>query len=576
MRLSAGAEVTLVGDPSPFRPAWEIRQVAPGIDELMLALVADTPAVPPSVQLRWDEPLIDSAATWAPLAGREKGFPYQWPASVAASSATVGSPVACLVNAAGQNRLCVACSETVHPGRLALGVVEETASAQCICEPFLPGRAAGGRFEVTLRLDRREIRYEQALADVARWWESLPKQTPAPVPDAARRPMYSTWYSFHQRLEPASLEEQCRRARELGCEAVIIDDGWQTLDDRRGYAYCGDWQPVRLPQLGELVGRLHEIGMRVLLWYAPPLVGVRSRAFSRYRDHLLRVEDPLAAGILDPREPEVRTYLTETLERAVIDWNLDGLKLDFLERFASDETDVAEAADSLLAELTARVRSSRPEVLVEFRQPYTGPRMRACANMLRAADCPGDHVRNRFSTIDLRLLSGGTACHSDMLMWHQAEPTESAALQLLAVLFSVPQISVLLDQVPPEHVEMLRFWLSFWHANRDVLLDGELRAASPELNYPVVTARDGRRQVSAVYADAVVRVSDAAVEELHVVNATRVGGVVVDLGPGWDAARLEIRDCRGDAVQDGDVTLRSGVQGLDVPPAGLVSLIREA
>ena len=24
-------------------------------------------------------------------------------------------------------------------------------------------------------------------------------------------------------------------------ESIIVDDGWQTDDNNRGYAYCGDW-----------------------------------------------------------------------------------------------------------------------------------------------------------------------------------------------------------------------------------------------------------------------------------------------------------------------------------------------
>jgi len=30
---------------------------------------------------------------------------------------------------------------------------------------------------------------------------------------------------------------------------IIVDDGWQTLDSARGYAYTGDWQPERMPDM---------------------------------------------------------------------------------------------------------------------------------------------------------------------------------------------------------------------------------------------------------------------------------------------------------------------------------------
>lgn len=148
----------------------------------------------------------------------------------------------------------------------------------------------------------------------------------------------------------------------------------------------------------------------------------------------------------------------------------------------------------LLSETMRRLRAIKPEVMIEFRQRYIGPAMRKYGNMFRAADCPNDAVTNRVRTIDVRMLAGDSAVHADMLMWNYAEPVETAALQLLNVLFSVPQVSVRLEAVPAEHRAMLRFYLGFWREYRDVLLDGTLRADHPELDYPRVTAiRAGAR-----------------------------------------------------------------------------------
>ena len=125
--------------------------------------------------------------------------------------------------------------------------------------------------------------------------------------------------------------------------------------------------------------------------------------------------------------------------------------------------------------------------MIEFRQPYTGPAMRKYGNMLRAADCPNVALINRVATTDLRLLSGKTAVHADMLMWHNSESVENAALQLLNVLFSVPQISVKLADIPKEHFEMVRFYTDYWLKNRDLLLEGEFVPYSPQSNYPMIT-----------------------------------------------------------------------------------------
>src|SRR5260370_25895812 len=88
-------------------------------------------------------------------------------------------------------------------------------------------------------------------------------------------------------------------------------------------------------------------------------------------------------------------------------------------------------------------------------------------------------------TFVLRLLCVEPAVDADMLMWNKDEPVESAALQIVNILFAVPQISVLLDTLPPQHLTMVRYWLAFWRQHRDVLLDGELAALHPETHYPV-------------------------------------------------------------------------------------------
>ena len=59
---------------------------------------------------------------------------------------------------------------------------------------------------------------------------------------------------------------------------MIVDDGWQTLDSKRGYAFTGDWKPERIPEMKRFVDAVHERGMKILLWYAMSLVGERSES----------------------------------------------------------------------------------------------------------------------------------------------------------------------------------------------------------------------------------------------------------------------------------------------------------
>lgn len=562
----------------------------PGLDLVTLTLLSDAPAPPPACALAFTQPSTDTHATWTPGAGFYKGVRMDWSAPFDAK-ATSQAPVVCLHSYSGENRLTFACDEVLSPVRLRAGVREETGEFMCQISLFDAPAPAATRYTLTLRVDTRPVPYHAALRDVARWWAAQPGNLPLAVPAAGREPMYSTWYSFHQDFTAPALEAEAARARDLGCSAIIVDDGWQTDDANRGYAFCGDWEVAasRIPDMRAHVARVHALGLRYLLWYSVPFVGIHAKNHARFAGKYLYHVDRLHASVLDPRFPEVREFLINTWENAVRDWDLDGLKLDFVDRFDPAQTtvhaavdgrdlaDVMVAVDRLLSDASARLRALRPDILIEFRQTYVGPRMRHYGNLLRANDCPNDSLRNRVSVLDIRLLCDTTAAHADMLMWHPDDPVESAALQLLNVLFAVPQISVRLDRVSPEHRAMLRHWLGFWREWREVLLDGELRPLYPEHNYPVVLARSasGARAIAVAYADVVVPSPSAQHhDEFAIVNATREPRVTVEFFRSSGPCRLRVVDCVGRVVEERTADFPPGLHALAIPSAGLALLTR--
>jgi alpha-galactosidase len=576
-----GYEVRLDAEGEGFRGSLSTSTPENGVELVHLRVEADEAGRPPVFRLSWSHPLVSVHGFWHPGAGYDKGLGVDWGKGFY-SKATSGAPVGCLYDLRGRNRLTFAFSDALNPVTFHAGVHEESADVSCWVRLFEEPLAPLSIYEATLRLDARNLPYFETLSDVSHWWTSLPGYEPAGVPETARLPMYSTWYSFHQDLDPGRVEEQCRLAKEIGCEAVIVDDGWQTTSNERGYAYTGDWEPTpeKVPDMRAHVERVHDLGMKFLLWYSVPFVGVHSRAWERFSGMLLAEIERLGAGVLDPRFPEVREFLIGTYETALREWDLDGFKLDFVDSFgASQETGggrdydgVPEAVDRLLEDTIGRLRRIKPDVMVEFRQSYVGPLMRKYGNMFRAMDCPNDAVENRMHTLDIKLLGGDTATHSDMLMWHPQDPVESAALQLVNVLFSVPQISVLLDRVPPEQVEMLRFWLGFWREHRDVFLDGEIEPRHPEAVYPVVLARTGTKLVAAAYGNALVPLEGELPPTLLLVNGTLEDGVVLDIAGDAGTRDVEVRDCRGRVMRSDGVELDAGLHEIDVPAAGVAVL----
>lgn len=596
---AGGHEVTVEVSDSAFKVSVISAASETGVYLVHLRLTAPTELPPPSVSLSWTHPVIQIAGVWHPAADRNRALPVSWGRGFT-SKATTSAPVFSLYGSDGQSRLTFAFSDALNSVVLRAGVHEETSTFHCSVALFGEPAAPISSYEATLRLDTRVIPYYLALDDVQRWWAAQPGYQPAPVPEVARLPMYSTWYSMHQTVSPAEIEEQSRLGKEIGCEAIIVDDGWQTSNNQRGYAYCGDWEPApaKISDMREHVARVHALGMKYLIWYSVPFVGSFSRAFERFAGKFLRVLPDFfqtggQVGLLDPRFPEVREYLIGTYERAVRDWDLDGFKLDFVDAFTPRETlgspgrsaeppleygggrdydSVAVAVDRLLKDTRARLDAVKPGIAIEFRQSYIGPLMRTYGTMFRAGDCPNDAVTNRVRTLDVRLLCGNTAAHDDPLMWHPSEPVESAALQLLNGLFGVPQVSVRLDQVPPEHLAMLRFLIAFWREHRDVLLDGSLRPASPELLFPVVYAATRRKLLAALYSNVVVRPGPALPSKLILVNATTTGELVLDLAEDLGDRRLEVRDCQGRLEREELVRLKAGLHRLAIPPSGIATL----
>ncbi|HBJ59223.1 MAG TPA: alpha-galactosidase, partial [Verrucomicrobia bacterium] len=370
---------------------------------------------------------------------------------------------------------------------------------------------------------------------------------PAAVPAAAFDPLYSFWYSYHQGVNTANVEKECAAAVPYGMKTAIIDDGWQTDDNSGRYAYCGDWE-VSTNRFADFAGhikKVQEMGMKYMIWYSVPYVGFKSKNFAKFKGKYLYEDHGMLAAVLDPRFPEVREFLIGKYEQAVRDWGVDGLKLDFIDSFGFRGADPAvkedyagrdikslpEAIDRLMTDVNKRLAAIKPGVLIEFRQSYIGPAILKYGNMLRAADCPMDVLSNRIRTLDLRLSCGPAAVHSDMLMWNMDESPEAASKQFWNILFSVPQISVRLEEISAAHRAKLREMLDFWLAHRETIMKGELRPMRPDLNYPIVYAYGKDEQVVAVYDPAmVVEVDRSRGPIVYIVNATDAKTLVVREG----------------------------------------------
>ena len=191
----------------------------------------------PALCVTWKTALKDIQYEWYPLCGRDRALRTDWDAPIHTSFST-GAPVFCFYNEEGQNRLTIALSEVRLETLHSYGVHEEDGNLLCRLEVPLPMTSSAAQYSVTLLRLREDVRYETALRQVADWWEQHCATSPMPVPEAARQPLYSTWYSFHQQTVAADLEETCALAAADGF-VESFPDKYETYIEQGGTNVSG-------------------------------------------------------------------------------------------------------------------------------------------------------------------------------------------------------------------------------------------------------------------------------------------------------------------------------------------------
>lgn len=561
------------------------------VEEIHFSLDAAEPAVLPKLCIGWHMPLNDISMRWTAFHSTNQWLLQPVWASEATSSLAYGMPLVSFLNPQGRNRITVAFSDAVRPVKFQAGIYEETPDIEFNFKLFTAPEAPCRSFSGIIRIDTLDVFYADAVADASEWFASFPAYKPADVPAAALEPVYSTWYSYHQELFAEKVESECRAAVKYGMKTVIVDDGWHTDDNQKKYTYCGDWElsEKRFPDMKQHVKNIHDMGMKYILWYSVSYLGSKSKATSKFADKTLIFAESVDAYVLDPRFPEVREHLISIYENAVKEWDIDGFKLDFIDAFqffcedpaikdnyaGRDILSLPDAVDRLLSDAMTRLKKLKHDILVEFRQSYMGPAIRKYGNMIRVSDCPCDYLSNRIGMAKLRMTSGNTCVHSDMITWDYSSTPENAALQLLNVFFCVPQISVKLNELPQSHAKMLTNWLSFWLAHRDVLLKGKLTILYPESNYGVIAAENESEKVIAVYdRGRVVSIGGNVAPVCWIINATPDDVLFVDIGNGFVSAEIYDVFCEKKAF--GKICFDHSPVKFSVPPSGLLKIVMEA
>ena len=194
---------------------------------------------------------------------------------------------------------------------------------------------------------------------VPTYWQGRPR----PV-------LYNSWegcvFDFNQRR----LLDLADRARDLGCELFVLDDGWfgQRNSDKAG---LGDYNVnvKKLPQgLEGLTEKIRAKGMDFGLWFEPESVNPDSDLYRAHPDWALTDEFQPVLGrnqlLLDLTKKEVRDYIVENVSRV-----LDSARIAYV-KWDMNRHSIALGAKAHrfclgLYEVLDRIFTPRPGILFE-------------------------------------------------------------------------------------------------------------------------------------------------------------------------------------------------------------------
>jgi alpha-galactosidase len=125
-------------------------------------------------------------------------------------------------------------------------------------------------------------------------------------------------------------------AASAGCEYYVIDAGWYAELNEDWSQTTGAWEPSQTRWshgLKYVLDKIRDSGMTPGLWLEPEVAGARSTLASKPDDwffmrHGKRVLKN-SRYLLDFRNPDVRSYLDQVIERVVHDYGVGYIKMDY-------------------------------------------------------------------------------------------------------------------------------------------------------------------------------------------------------------------------------------------------------
>ena len=164
-----------------------------------------------------------------------------------------------------------------------------------------------------------------------------------------KRPLLiNSWEAAFFDFDTDKLVSFAERAKELGIEMLVMDDGWFGVrnDDRRS---LGDWyvnEDKLKGGLGVLIDRVNALGLKFGIWYEPEMISPDSDLYRAHPDWCIHVpgrDRSLGRNqcVIDMSREDVRENIYGQMKAVLGKYKIDYLKWDF-------NRNITEAGSALL------------------------------------------------------------------------------------------------------------------------------------------------------------------------------------------------------------------------------------
>ncbi|MDO4563996.1 MAG: alpha-galactosidase [Clostridia bacterium] len=190
--------------------------------------------------------------------------------------------------------------------------------------------------------------------------------------------LINSWEACFFQYRQGKLLRLARRAKKLGVELFVLDDGWfgARNSDTAG---LGDYEVNRKKLQSGLVGfskKLGDMGLKFGLWFEPEAVNPDSRLYREHPEYAIKLpnrEPALGRNqlVLDLCNPAVRDYIVDNVSKildeanvAYVKWDMNRHLSDMYSPFCSNG-EFFHRYTLGLYEILDRIFSPRPHILLE-------------------------------------------------------------------------------------------------------------------------------------------------------------------------------------------------------------------